>query len=329
METKLPAKSPARARRKMTGVGPNWEDLESEFRGGSEAFWRGPDTEGLSTTQGNETTDWGNREPRDGAISQRPVDQASRWDAFEQRDDPWPFDNLEPSRTMTGRVEPSVGQQPRDDVADSFTEEPVFHPRISATPNFELVYDVYGVRPNEGRRVELWYTRDRGRSWELYGRDPDHQSPMAVRVQAEGLYGFQLTVDTGRGQAPVPPQPGAEPDVWVIVDWTKPTARINRVVVPRDAASRDITIEWTAHDTGLLADAPISISYADSPHGPWTYIAKNISNSGVYYWRFDRRLPQDLFFRLEVRDVVGNVAAHVYDGLGGPRSRIVDVRPGE
>ena len=238
--------------------------------------------------------------------------------------DPPRFNDTQPVRS---RIEQSVAQRRASNEARNFVEEPVFHPRISATPNFELVYDLYGVRRGDPQQVELWYTRDRGRSWQLYGGDADGQSPMEVRVRSEGLYGFQLTVDTGRGEPPQPPQAGDSPDVWVIVDWTKPTAQINRLSMPRGMQSREITIEWTANDTGLLAEGPISLSYSGNPNGPWTYLAKDISNSGAYYWRVDQRLPEQLFVRLEVRDIVGNVATHVHDGLGGPKSRIVDIRP--
>ena len=231
------------------------------------------------------------------------------------------FENPTPSP-----ISSSVAQR-RSAVESSYEEERRFHPRISATPNFELVYDLYGVGRGERRHVELWYTRDRGRSWALYGRDPDSQSPMEVRVRSEGLYGFQLTVDTGRGNAPAPPQAGTTPDVWVIVDWTKPVAKINRVEMPDGLRSRQIRIEWTANDTGLLDETPISLSYSDAPNGPWLSLAEDIPNSGAYTWNVRERLPQNLFVRLDVRDVVGNVASDVADGLGGPRTRIVDVLP--
>lgn len=231
------------------------------------------------------------------------------------------FENPTPSP-----ISSSVAQR-RSTVGSSYQEERRFHPRISATPNFELVYDLYGVGRGERRHVELWYTRDRGRSWALYGRDPDSQSPMEVRVRSEGLYGFQLTVDTGRGNAPAPPQAGTTPDVWVIVDWTKPVAKINRVEMPDGLRSRQIRIEWTANDTGLLDETPISLSYSDAPNGPWIGLVEDIPNSGAYTWNVREQLPQNLFVRIDVRDVVGNVASDIADGLGGPRTRIVDVLP--
>lgn len=232
-----------------------------------------------------------------------------------------------PTRPAQSSVNQPVAQrrpfasQPTDPSDDG-----VFHPRITSTPNFELVYDLYGVDANGQRQVELWYTRDRKRSWELYGADVDGQSPMDVNLKSQGLYGFQLTVDTGIGEAPEPPQSGDDADVWVLVDWTKPTAQIGRVEMPDGVASQEITVEWAAHDDTLLADAPITLSYSDSPNGPWIPFARDIPNSGAYYWRVDRRLPERLYIQLEVRDMVGNVTSDIYDGAAGPGVRIRDVR---
>jgi len=202
----------------------------------------------------------------------------------------------------------------------------MFQPRITASPNFELVYDLYGVETRP-ERVELWFTRDRGRTWEAYGADADQQSPMEVRMQNQGLYGFQLLVDGGRGNAPDPPRDGDEADVWVLVDWTKPTGSITGVDAPNGSNSREVTIEWTAEDT-LLADTPITLSYSGNADGPWTPITRRaLPNSGAYQWRVDRPLPQRLFVQLEVRDMAGNVTTHVSDSTGGPTGRILDIRP--
>ncbi len=219
---------------------------------------------------------------------------------------------------------PVARQRPQGTASGS--QERMFQPRITASPNFELVYDLYGI-DNRPQRVELWFTQDRGRTWEAYGADADQQSPMEVRVKQQGLYGFQLLVDAGRGNVPDPPRAGDDADVWVVVDWTKPTGTITRVDMPNGADSRDVTIEWMAEDT-LLADTPITLSYSDNAEGPWTPLTRrSIPNSGAYQWRVDRRLPQRLYIQLEVRDMAGNVTSHVSDSRGGATGRILDVRP--
>ena len=206
-------------------------------------------------------------------------------------------------------------------------EDTMFHPHITSSPNFELVYEMQGVR-GRPRDVELWITQDRGRTWERYGSDSDQQSPMAVQLRRQGLYGFQMLVDSGRGNPPTPPRDGDKPDVWVIVDWTKPTARISRADVRDGTYGSEVKIEWRAQDT-LLADTPISLSYSDRPNGPWSTIVQSVPNTGVYQCRTDRRLPQSLYLRMEVRDMAGNVAWDVFDGganaVGSIRVR--DVRP--
>ena len=126
---------------------------------------------------------------------------------------------------------------------------------------------------------------------------------------------------------PEPPRDGDDADVWVVVDWTKPTGEITRLDLPDGSNSREIVIEWQAQDT-LLADTPITLSFSDNADGPWTPITRReIPNSGAYQWRVDRRLPQRLFVQLEVRDMAGNVTSHVSDSRGGATGRILDVRP--
>ena len=88
-------------------------------------------------------------------------------------------------------------------------------PRITASPNFELDYELFDTGPQGASRVELWLTRDRGSTWELYGSDPDKQSPMEVQLKQEGLYGFQLVVHGFDVPPPQPPQDGSPPDMLV------------------------------------------------------------------------------------------------------------------
>ena len=58
---------------------------------------------------------------------------------------------------------------------------------------------------------------------------------------------------------------------------------------------------------GLLADRPISLSFAETPAGPWTTIVAGLENSGRYVWQLDARVPSQIHLRMEVRDKAGNL----------------------
>jgi hypothetical protein len=178
-------------------------------------------------------------------------------------------------------------------------------PRMVNSRSFELEYEIESVGPSGIGKVELWATRDGGRSWSPAGVDPDNRNPMPVTVDGEGIYGFRIVVQSGSGLGGQPPAAGDMPDVWIGVDLTNPTGRITAAEV--SAAANDLMIRWEASDD-VLATRPISLAFSNARGGgAWTPIASGLENSGSYQWRLDNRLPDPIYLRLEVRDEAGNV----------------------
>ncbi|MBN2474105.1 MAG: hypothetical protein JXB62_05835 [Pirellulales bacterium] len=171
---------------------------------------------------------------------------------------------------------------------------------------FELDYDVSSPGPSGIARVELWATRDGGRSWKSFALDDDNRSPLLVKVDEEGIYGFRVVVTGGTGFGGKPPQSGELPDVVVVVDLTRPTARILSASRGTSDGAGNLIVTWQATDQ-ILADQPVSISLSESPGGPWTTIATGLENTGRYAWPIDDRAPATVYLRLEVRDKAGNV----------------------
>src|SRR5690606_23999333 len=98
-------------------------------------------------------------------------------------------------------------------------------------------------------RVELFGTRDGGATWTSLGTDPDNRSPLLVTVNGEGLYGFQVVVESASGLAGSPPRAGDRPELWIGVDLTKPQATL-RGAEPGNN-SDELVIYWEARDTRL------------------------------------------------------------------------------
>ncbi len=177
-------------------------------------------------------------------------------------------------------------------------------PRMVPSANFELEYEIESVGPSGVGKVELWGTRDGGRTWSDYAVDTDNRSPLPVKVDGEGIYGFRILVQSGSGYGGRPPGEGDLPDIWVGVDLTKPTCRITGAEVSPDAA--ELVIGWEASDDALDPH-PVTLLFAESANGPWTPIASGLENTGSYRWQLDNRVPERILLRLEVRDEAGNV----------------------
>jgi hypothetical protein len=178
--------------------------------------------------------------------------------------------------------------------------------RMVNSRSFELGYDVDTAGHASPARVELWGTRDGGRTWRGYGVDKDGRSPILATMEAEGTYGFRITVSSSRDPIRQPPRPGELPDMLVTVDLTNPAAQILSAERATYNPDGRITVRWDAADA-RLAQRPISLYHAVYPGGPWDPVAENLENNGQYEWLAQGNLPDRIYLRLEVRDEAGNV----------------------
>jgi hypothetical protein len=202
---------------------------------------------------------------------------------------------------------------------------------LVGTRTFDLEYDIAPVDSSGVARVELWGTRDGGRSWRKFGRDDDCRSPVRVDVDDEGVYGFRIVVESGSGRGGVAPVSGDRPEIWVGVDLTPPTARITAAGPTAGRGSAQLRIDWQAYDENL-PPRPISLHYSRHPGGPWSMIAAGLKNTGHYIWTPDRYVPDQVYLRLDVGDTAGNnttirTSRPVTLTRPQPTGRIRSVRP--
>ncbi len=200
------------------------------------------------------------------------------------------------------------------------------------TRAFELVYDTRLMGGAANVPVELWGTRDGGKSWQSFGKDPKGQSPMLVNVPDEGIYGFRMVIQNGPGMAGRPPLSGEVPNLWVGIDLTRPMGRITQA---RQGAGPDgdkLIITWEASDDRELGAKPISFSYSERLGGPWTAMVGGLENTGRYAWQLTGNLPQRMYLRLEIHDAAGNMGIYetpvpVTLDLSSPAAQLRDLRP--
>ena len=239
-----------------------------------------------------------------------------------------------PTVPTTGQINPPIENRFVPDQAGSpFTQGMPRgeRPYMVNSARFALDYEVESVGPAGVSKIEIWGTRDGGRTWQSYGVEPNSHKPIKVRVDGEGLYGFRITVQDGNGFGARPPRSGDLPELWVGVDLTKPAVRITGVELGAGPHAGELAIRWEATDS-LLATRPVTLSFAEHPGGPYSTIAAGLENTGAYAWRFDNRVPDRIFVRLEVRDEAGNIGVFetpdpVALDPGRPQGHLRTVRP--
>ena len=183
---------------------------------------------------------------------------------------------------------------------------PGIRPRMVNSRNFELEYEVDSVGPSGVSRIELWGTRDGGRTWSDFALDPDNRSPMPVKVDHEGIYGFRILVQSGNGLGGRRPAEGDLPDIWIGVDLSKPTCRITSAEVSPDG--QELVVRWEAADDALDVRG-VTLLFSTGAGQPWTPVASGLENSGSYVWRLDNRIPERILLKIEVRDEAGNIGS--------------------
>ncbi len=164
-----------------------------------------------------------------------------------------------------------------------------------------------------------------------YGEDIDQKSPFDVSVPKDGKYGFAIRVRNGVGISAPAPQSGEAPSIVVISDATFPVIQSFNVNQGKGENYNQLNLNWKLSDS-FLAEKPVSLYYSTDPNGPWEPIVGWQHNTQNYQWTVSQNGPARLFFRILVRDSVGNVAQRttpqpIFIDLSQPTARILDVAP--
>ncbi|TWU59396.1 hypothetical protein Poly51_21840 [Rubripirellula tenax] len=198
--------------------------------------------------------------------------------------------------------------------------------RYSEGLRFSLAYELEAVGSQGVDAIELYGSVDEGRSWKLWGSDPDRSSPFDIETREEGVFGYRIVVVGKNGLASPRPLSGETPDIVVVVDTQVPTVRITGARYGEGDRVGALVILYECEDSNLMA-RPIALSFGPSTDGPWTTIAAGLSNDGDYVWPADPQLPRQFYLRIDATDQAGNVGTYILDkpidaqGLA-PRARI-------
>lgn len=327
----LPIASGDRSPRRTDSIAPNPNTIEN---GGDQWVsksstnfprnqYQGLDTQGLPNNVNSELLP-GQRAPRsfDSIGQERPIGQMLNT-GYAPSPDQQRHQRLSNNFTQTP-TPPNVGRVSSNGPTKTNTQ-------IISTKRFRLNYDINAIDPSGVGKVDLYITQDKGRSWVLWGQDPDNQSPFPVEVQDQGLYGFRVVVHSKDGLVGTGPSSGDDADMWVRVDTQTPLAQITSVPYGRGNEAGRLVINYRVSDE-FLTLRPLRISYSRSPQGPWTIIEDNLRNEGRYLWKVDRAVPDRIFLKIDAMDQAGNVGTHLLSqsvDVSGlvPRGTIHGVEP--
>jgi hypothetical protein len=209
-------------------------------------------------------------------------------------------------------MRPNGSEEPRLNDGPRLTESPVQHTNYREAQKRQLVnstkvfldYQIENAAPTG--KVEVWLTRDQGKSWQKHTADAQRKNPVEVNLPGDGVFGVTLAVSNARGVV-TPPAAGDAPDGWIEVDTAKPTAQITKIETAHEAGQHSVHIYWNAKDTNLT-DAPVELLYAATAQGPWLSIAKGLKAEGQFTWTPPASVGAEVHVRLVVRDGAGNEA---------------------
>lgn len=128
-------------------------------------------------------------------------------------------------------------------------------------------FEVTKVGPSKVKAVELWATRDGGKTWEKYDRMLGDKPPFRTDLRksdliVEGEYGFKLVFESEAGMRSVEPTSGTRPDLMAELDMTPPVVKI--FSPKRHETPGTILLRWTMADKNL---DPTRTLFEYSPDG--------------------------------------------------------------
>lgn len=175
--------------------------------------------------------------------------------------------------------------------------------------HLDLDFDVK-AGPSGVGLLELFYTLDAGKTWQLLDKREESSKPFSVDVPGEGIYGFTMVVKNKAGLGRAAPQAGELPEVRVGVDITAPVCEIITPLETVPGSKGLVNIKWTAIDANL-ASGPVKLEWSENPNGPWHLVVDKQPNNGVFRWRVADNTPYQVFLKMEVTDVAGNVGQFI------------------
>lgn len=262
---------------------------------------------------------------------------------------PQPLPTIDPQATST-LTRPIHNPQTTETGTWASPTVEVVRAQVINYPRFDIGFDLEQRGPSGISRVDLWVTRDDGRTWRKWSQHDGQGGVVRVVLdvrenlqQLEGSYGFRLVPVSGAGLSEREPVAGDAPELKVILDVTPPHIDLYPPE-PDPQAPDTLILKWKATDRNF-GENPITLEWSESPQGPWKPVvaaasepvvqtsaaasptALRLPNTGHYAWRIPAGVPARVYLKASARDAAGNVKEivtrqPVLVDLTKPRARI-------
>ncbi len=175
---------------------------------------------------------------------------------------------------------------------------------------FSIPFRIEGVGSTAAEPVEvqLFVSRNRGATWQLYSKVQPAARRFVFRAAGDGEYWFLVRTLNRAGQ--LRPQGTNRPELCVLIDTTLPRLQLQ---AQRGNAGQ-IVATWQVDESHPKPDG-LSVQYRTTPHGPWQPVAigRNdrqstgaTQNGEVAWW--PQNGANEVQVRAEVTDAAGNLA---------------------
>lgn len=205
------------------------------------------------------------------------------------------------------------------------------------SPNVPVQYELSKVGPAGIGSIDLYWTRDEGKTWEKYADDPSNAGSTRtgrfermLKLDEDGVYGLTMIITSKAGLGKAPPRAGEAPQMMIEIDTKAPTAQLYPPV-PDASRPNTLLMRWKAEDKNL-DNKCVSLEWSETREGPWQPIGMNLANTGHHPWTLPESIPVKVHLRLRVRDAAGNEAVAVTNepqivDLTEPEGRLVGISP--
>jgi hypothetical protein len=156
--------------------------------------------------------------------------------------------------------------------------------------------------PGEQRlkQLQLFYSTDRGRTWQPSAIAPPEQRHFRFISERDGLYWFAVQTLDQDGRYFPPTLDGAQPSLKVIVDTQPPAVSLHAL----PARGGQVGVAWEVRDANLdtLPDA-LRLEYRSPGSPAWLTVPRNAGATQAY-WNHETNGVLEV--RLRARDKAGN-----------------------
>lgn len=242
----------------------------------------------------------------------------------------------QPLAVIDPKAPPPVAALPTNGSATPTTPWNGGQPTVEVTraqainyPRFDLGYDLEQRGPSGISRVDLWVTRDDGKSWNKWSQHDGKGGLVRVVLDVrentilEGNYGFRLVPVSGAGLSEREPAAGDVPEMRVVLDVTPPQIELYPPASDPNAPD-SLVLQWKATDRNF-GEEPITLEWSATLNGPWkpvtlagnepivqvaavnAPVAKRLANTGQFAWRVPAGVPARVYLKVTACDAAGNV----------------------